>query len=71
MEAVWQYSFCHRHSTVTVHVRRLRAKIEAEPSAPRWLQTVWESDTASSREGTRGFVTAMRDLVTAIRGSLS
>ena len=41
MDAVWQYSFYSDTSTVTVHVRRLRAKIEAEPSDPRWLQTVW------------------------------
>jgi two-component system, OmpR family, response regulator ResD len=41
MDAVWQYSFYTDTSTVTVHVRRLRAKIEQEPSNPRWLQTVW------------------------------
>jgi two-component system, OmpR family, response regulator ResD len=41
MDAVWQYSFYTDTSTVTVHVRRLRAKIEADPSNPRWLQTVW------------------------------
>jgi two-component system response regulator ResD len=41
MDAVWQYSFYTDTSTVTVHVRRLRAKIEEEPSNPRWLQTVW------------------------------
>jgi two-component system, OmpR family, response regulator ResD len=41
MDAVWQYSFCTDTSTVTVHVRRLRAKIEEDPSNPRWLQTVW------------------------------
>ena len=41
MEAVWQYSFYSDTSTVTVHIRRLRAKIEEEPSDPRWLQTVW------------------------------
>jgi DNA-binding response OmpR family regulator len=28
-------------STVTVHVRRLREKLEANPSAPRYIQTVW------------------------------
>jgi DNA-binding response OmpR family regulator len=28
-------------ATVTVHVRRLRSKIEADPQEPRWLQTVW------------------------------
>jgi two-component system, OmpR family, response regulator ResD len=41
MDAVWQYSFYTDASTVTVHVRRLRAKIEEDPSNPRWLQTVW------------------------------
>ena len=41
MDAVWQYSFYTDTSTVTVHVRRLRAKIEANASEPRWLQTVW------------------------------
>jgi DNA-binding response OmpR family regulator len=41
MDAVWRYSFYTDTSTVTVHIRRLRAKIEADPSRPRWLQTVW------------------------------
>jgi DNA-binding response OmpR family regulator len=41
MDAVWQYSFYTDTSTVTVHVRRLRTKIEADPSQPRWIQTVW------------------------------
>jgi two-component system, OmpR family, response regulator ResD len=41
MEAVWQYSFYSDTSTVTVHIRRLRAKIEAMPEEPRRLQTVW------------------------------
>ncbi len=41
MEAVWQYAFYTDTATVTVHVRRLRAKLEREPSAPRWLETVW------------------------------
>jgi two-component system, OmpR family, response regulator ResD len=41
MDAVWEYSFYTDTSTVTVHVRRLRSKIEADPAAPRWLETVW------------------------------
>ena len=28
-------------STVTVHVRRLREKVEADPVTPRHLATVW------------------------------
>jgi two-component system, OmpR family, response regulator ResD len=41
MEAVWQYSFYTDSSTVTVHIRRLRAKLESDPGQPRRLQTVW------------------------------
>jgi DNA-binding response OmpR family regulator len=41
MDAVWEYTFYTDTSTVTVHMRRLRAKIEEDPSEPRWLQTVW------------------------------
>jgi len=41
MDAVWQYSFYTDTSTVTVHIRRLRSKIEADPSRPKRLQTVW------------------------------
>ncbi len=41
MDAVWQYSFYTDTSTVTVHIRRLRAKIEADPTQPRHIETVW------------------------------
>ena len=37
---VWGYTFGDT-STVTVHVRRLREKIEAEPSRPVHIKTVW------------------------------
>jgi two-component system, OmpR family, response regulator ResD len=41
MDHVWGYSFYSDTSTVTVHIRRVRTKIEREPDAPRWIQTVW------------------------------
>jgi DNA-binding response OmpR family regulator len=41
MEAVWGYTFAAETSTVTVHMRRLREKIESDPTQPRYLQTVW------------------------------
>jgi two-component system response regulator ResD len=41
MDAVWQYAFYTDTSTVTVHIRRLRAKIELDPAQPRHIQTVW------------------------------
>ena len=41
MDAVWQYAFYTDTSTVTVHIRRLRAKIEIDPAQPGHIQTVW------------------------------
>ncbi len=41
MEVVWGYAFSIDTSTVTVHVRRLREKVEFDPAHPRYLQTVW------------------------------
>jgi DNA-binding response OmpR family regulator len=41
MDAVWQYAFYTDTSTVTVHIRRLRAKIEPDPGTPRFIETVW------------------------------
>ncbi len=40
LESVWGWTFGDQ-STVTVHVRRLREKIEPDPSAPRRIHTVW------------------------------
>ena len=41
MERVWRFSFYTDTSTVTVHVRRLRSKLEPDPDAPRLIETVW------------------------------
>jgi DNA-binding response OmpR family regulator len=41
MRRVWGYASAVDTGTVTVHVRRLREKIEDEPSEPRHLETVW------------------------------
>ncbi len=41
MRRVWGYSAALDTGTVTVHVRRLREKIEDQPSNPRHLETVW------------------------------
>ena len=41
MSRVWGYSAALDTGTVTVHVRRLREKLEADPSRPRLLETVW------------------------------
>ncbi|MBI2759814.1 MAG: response regulator transcription factor [Chloroflexi bacterium] len=41
MDAVWDYEFIGDAGTVTVHMRRLREKVEVDPSRPRHLKTVW------------------------------
>ena len=41
MDRVWGYAATLDTGTVTVHVRRLREKIERDPARPRHVQTVW------------------------------
>lgn len=41
LERVWGGAEYIDPGTVTVHVRRLREKIESDPSAPKYLLTVW------------------------------
>lgn len=52
LRQVWGWSFGEA-STVTVHVRRLREKIEDDPRDPRYLRTVWGAGyrfSATARE---------------------
>ena len=41
LEDVWDFAWDGDSSTVTVHIRRLREKIEDQPSDPAHLITVW------------------------------
>jgi DNA-binding response OmpR family regulator len=41
MTSVWGYTAALDSGTVTVHVRRLREKVEDVPSEPVHVQTVW------------------------------
>jgi DNA-binding response OmpR family regulator len=41
LEELWDFAYDGDPSTVTVHVRRIREKIEDDPSRPRRLVTVW------------------------------
>jgi len=41
LEDLWDFAFDGDPSTVTVHIRRLREKIEDDPSHPKRLVTVW------------------------------
>jgi DNA-binding response OmpR family regulator len=41
LNLVWGYEFYGDESTVTVHIRRLREKIETDPANPVLLKTVW------------------------------
>lgn len=40
-EAIWGYDYIGDSSTVTVHINRIREKIEEDPSRPRIIETVW------------------------------
>jgi DNA-binding response OmpR family regulator len=41
LQHVWNYANYGEDSTVTVHMRRLREKIERDPAKPQHLRTVW------------------------------
>jgi DNA-binding response OmpR family regulator len=41
LEELWDFAYEGSSDTVTVHIRRLREKIEDDPSAPRHLVTAW------------------------------
>ena len=41
MDQVWDYSYAADYSTVTVHIRRLREKVEVDPMKPAHIKTVW------------------------------
>jgi two-component system, OmpR family, response regulator len=40
-EKIWGLDAIGDNATVTVHIRRIREKIEACPSNPQYIETVW------------------------------
>ncbi|WP_372999087.1 response regulator [Lutispora sp.] len=40
-EKIWGYDYTGDSATVTVHVNRIREKIEDDPSVPKIIETVW------------------------------
>jgi DNA-binding response OmpR family regulator len=41
LDQVWDYGYFGDASTVTVHIRRLREKVEQDPGRPQHIKTVW------------------------------
>jgi len=41
LDKVWDSAYYGDENTVTVHIRRLREKLEPDPSQPRYIKTVW------------------------------
>ena len=41
LEMIWKYDYLGDLRTVDVHIRRLREKVEADPSHPRYIHTKW------------------------------
>lgn len=40
-ERIWGYDAIGDNSTVTVHIRKIREKIEEDPSHPQFIETIW------------------------------
>jgi len=41
LDQVWDFTYYGDPSTVTVHIRRLREKVERDPANPHHIKTVW------------------------------
>jgi len=41
LDQIWGYDFYGDDSNVTVHIHRLREKIEDDPAQPKYVHTVW------------------------------
>ncbi|EOR23947.1 winged helix-turn-helix transcriptional regulator [Bacillus sp. UniB3] len=41
MERIWGYDSLGDVNTVTVHIRKIREKIEKDPSNPQFIETIW------------------------------
>jgi DNA-binding response OmpR family regulator len=41
MERIWGYDAIGDITTVTVHIRKIREKIEENPSTPQFIETIW------------------------------
>jgi DNA-binding response OmpR family regulator len=51
LDKVWGYQYAGYSHTVNSHINRLRSKIETDPSAPRYVQTVWGVGYRFAEEG--------------------
>jgi len=51
-DRVWSLDAVGSTSTVSVHMNRLREKIETDPANPCWLQTVWGAGYRFNSEAT-------------------
>ena len=41
LEKVWGYDYCGKTRAVDIQIRRLREKIEVNPSNPKYIKTKW------------------------------
>ena len=41
LDKIWGDDYCGEEKTVDVNIRRLRTKLEPDPSQPQYIQTVW------------------------------
>lgn len=53
LDSVWGYGHDGYEHTVNSHINRLRAKIETDPSKPRYVVTVWGVGYKFSGDGSR------------------
>lgn len=41
LDMIWGYNYIGENKIIDVNIRRLRSKVEDDPSHPKWIETVW------------------------------
>ena len=41
LDMVWGYNYIGENKIIDVNIRRMRSKIETNPSKPKYIETVW------------------------------
>ncbi|MNP75452.1 Alkaline phosphatase synthesis transcriptional regulatory protein SphR [compost metagenome] len=40
-QLIWEDDYLGNENAINVHIRRLREKIEEDPSSPQYIRTIW------------------------------
>lgn len=67
IEEIWGEEYLDSAIAISVYIRRIRAKLEPDPSEPRYVQTVWHCGYRLTDEGARSETSLRSSCVDGLR----